>query len=172
MSGDGDALPPPPPARVAIDGRVAFAQAVRDAIARAADVQARELLLVDADFADWPLGERAVVASLDRWVGTRRLLRMAACRWDAVPSRHPRWVAWRRVWSHVVDCRQLLELEPADCPTLLVAPGVCTIRMADAFSRRGALDWNNALAVRESQALVDALLQRSEPGFPVTTLGL
>lgn len=164
--------PSPAPSRLAIDGRVAFAEAVRTALARVADEPPRELFLVDADFDDWPLGERAVVDAFDRWARTHRRLVLAACRWDALARRHPRWVAWRRTWSHVVDCRQLLDIEPADCPTLLVAPGLCTIRLVDALGRRGALHWKDALAAREAMATVDALLQRSEPGFPVTTLGL
>lgn len=53
------------------EGRLAFADLVRQSIA-VADAQGwREWWWCDADFADWPLGERAVIESLERWVGMR-----------------------------------------------------------------------------------------------------
>jgi hypothetical protein len=54
----------------------------------------------------------------------------------------------------------------------MLAPGVCTLRLVDTLGRRGALHWGEAVAARDAKAQIDALLQRSEPGFPVTTLGL
>ena len=43
-------------------GRTEFQQLVRDALAAAAREGWPELILSDANFADWPLGERAMVA--------------------------------------------------------------------------------------------------------------
>lgn len=45
-------------------GREAFQQMVRDAFATAAREGWAEILISDANFHDWPLGERAVVESL------------------------------------------------------------------------------------------------------------
>ena len=42
------------------EGREAFRQLVRDGLARAAQEGWRELILSDASFEEWPLGERAV----------------------------------------------------------------------------------------------------------------
>ena len=42
---------------------------------RPRDAGAREICLVDADFADWPLNERAVVETLSRWAASHRKLR-------------------------------------------------------------------------------------------------
>ena len=50
------------------EGRVAFQQLVRDALACAAQEGWNEIILSDASFEDWPLGERAVVESLLRRV--------------------------------------------------------------------------------------------------------
>jgi hypothetical protein len=47
-------------------GRDAFQQLVRDALAAAAREGWREIILCDADFGDWPLGERSVAQSLQQ----------------------------------------------------------------------------------------------------------
>jgi hypothetical protein len=57
------------------EGREAFRQnVVRDALACAAREGWRELILSDADFHDWPLGERAVIDSLGAWARSGRSL--------------------------------------------------------------------------------------------------
>ena len=48
-----------------LEGRELFRRAVRDALACAADQGWHELILSDASFEDWPLGESAVVAEAD-----------------------------------------------------------------------------------------------------------
>ncbi len=48
------------------EGREAFQKLVRDALACAAQEGWRELIVSDANFHDWPLGERAVVESLQQ----------------------------------------------------------------------------------------------------------
>ena len=54
------------------EGRVAFQQLVRDALACAAREGWPELILSDASFHDWPLGERAVADSLQDWARAGR----------------------------------------------------------------------------------------------------
>lgn len=158
---------------VDIDGRSSFHAALRQALGEVAARGCRELWLCAADYADWPIGERSNVALFEQWAYSHRRLVMLACHYDEVARRHPRWVAWRRQWSHIVDCRELPpEIEPAQCPGLLIAPGVCTLRLFDALRYRGKLSWGDDLSARDALATADALLQRSEPGFPVTTLGL
>lgn len=159
-------------AAIAIDGRVAFQALLRRAFDRLAQVHPREVVLVDATFGDWPLGERAVVERLEAWARSQRRLTLIAHGWDVFAARHPRWIAWRRNWSHVVDCRQVVDLEAAAVPTLMLAPGVGTLRMTDPMRFRGRWTVDDPVASREVSGLIDALLQRSEPGFPVTTLGL
>ena len=54
-------------------GREAFQQLVRDALTTAARDGWREIIISDANFHDWPLGEKAVVESLQAWArGGRR----------------------------------------------------------------------------------------------------
>ncbi len=155
----------------AIGSRVAFQQAVRDALRDAADAGCRALWLCDADFAAWPLGERAVVDTLTRWVGSQRRLTLVASRFDAVTRLHPRWVGWRRDWAHVVDCRTDSEREAGDWPTVVLATGVVSVVLDDPVAFRGRLSREPADAAHARERL-DALLRRSVPAFPPDVTGL
>jgi hypothetical protein len=159
------------PTRRAITTRSEFLEALRSAFSLAADTGAREILLCDADFADWPLGESSVLAALTRWVGSRRRLLLLAQNFEEVVKRHGRWTEWRRQWSHVVQCRSDTELEAAQYPTICLVPEVFSVRLFDRGLFRGLASSEpaDALACREA---IDAVSQRSGEAFPVTTLGL
>ena len=60
------------PTRAPIDSRGNFHDAVRGAFAEAALVGCREILLIDDDFADWPISEREVIDDLTHWVQAHR----------------------------------------------------------------------------------------------------
>ncbi len=166
-----DDTPKPPPAATKIDSRSGFHDAVRNALAEAAHTGCRELLLADADFADWPLGETAVVESLTHWARPHRRLTLLARHFDHVVRVHPRWVAWRRTWAHVVDCRVPDEADADQVPTLLLAPGLVGLHIVDPRLWRGRLS-HDAADLRVWADATDAVLQRSSPSFPSTTLGL
>ena len=87
-------------------GRDAFRQQVRDALACAAAQRWRHLVLCDASFEDWPLGEAAVVESLQAWARVGRQFTMLAVGYDGLVRHHARFVAWRQTWSHLIDCRR------------------------------------------------------------------
>jgi len=151
--------------------RGACREAIRATLAEAARAGCRELFLCDVDYADWPLGERAVIDSLTRWAYGHRRLTLFAVGFEALSQRHPRWLQWRRRWSHVVECRALEETEPGRVPSLLLAPGVATLRIFDTVHWRGSLSLAEADAIR-CRETVDALMQRSVESFPATALGL
>lgn len=148
-----------------------FRDAIALAVADAAAARCRELWWCDPDFTAWPLGEPAVVDSLTRWCGPQRRLTLLAADFTELARRHPRWVAWRRSWSHLVDCRTNVELEGGRWPTLLWAPGLLSVQIVDRERCRGSLSRTPADAVR-CREKVDAVLQRSEVAWPVTTLGI
>ncbi|MET0335448.1 MAG: hypothetical protein ABW190_14345, partial [Rhizobacter sp.] len=81
------------------------------------------------------------------------------------------WVEWRRQWSHVVECRVVDEADVGLLKGLFLAPGALTLRVLDPEHYRASLSFDLADTVRVRDGL-DALLQRSEEAFPVTTLGL
>jgi hypothetical protein len=96
---------------------------------------------------------------------------MLASTFDEIVRRHARWIDWRRQWSHVVECRSLEEIEIQQVPTLLLAPGVVTVRIFDTVHHRGSVSHDPADAIR-CRELIDTLCQRSSEAFPSTTLGL
>jgi hypothetical protein len=154
-------------------GRASFQAALRDWFAEAAAAGCRELVLCDPDFADWPLGESAVIDSLTAWAGPQRRLTLLALNFDAVARRHPRFVAWRARWSHLVTCRALPELQADDVPVLAVAtmPAVIALRVFEPLRHHGVVSREPAdsLVAKEQ---TDAISQRSVEAFPVTSLGL
>lgn len=159
------------PSDAVITSRSEFHSALRDAFTEVARVGSRELLLCDPNFADWPLGERAVVEQLGLWASSHRRLTLLAEDFSELARRHPRWVEWRQTWSHVVHCRTNTELESGQMPTLLLAPGLLSVRLSDPIHHRGQRSHEAAEGLR-CRELFDAVLQRSEEAFPASTTGL
>lgn len=148
-----------------------FHDAVRSAFAEAAATGCREIFLCNDDFADWPLNEPLLVEHLVQWSSPHRKLVILARNFEEVARLHPRWVAWRRSWSHVVECRVNNELEAGQMPTLLLMPGLLTLRLVDDVHCRGSVSRHLGDAVRAREQF-DGIYQRSEEGFPATNLGL
>jgi hypothetical protein len=155
-----------------IDGRAAFHAALRRVLAEAADKGWRELSFCDPDFSDWPLDDESVLAGLSTWLRPHCRLTLLASHYDELARRHPRWTAWRRVWSHAVACRQIADEVPAgDVVTLLLVPGQCVIRLLDRVRYRGVVSVAQTDIAR-ARLEFDALLQHSTDAFGPTTLGL
>lgn len=154
-----------------ITSRSEFHAALRSAFAEAAAMGCRELWLCDNDFADWPIGERAVIESLSLWAGSHRRLTLIAQTFDEVARRHARWNEWRRQWSHIVHCRSNAELEAGQMPSVMLASGLLSVSLVDPVHYRGRFSHDAADDVR-CREMIDAVLQRSEEAYPVTTTGL
>jgi hypothetical protein len=155
----------------AVAGREAFRLAVLGALDECARARTSELWLCDRDFAHWPLGQPAMVEALTRWIGAKRQLTLVAADYTAFPARFPRWVAWRRQWAHAVRCLAAHEEVAAKLPTMLLAPGLIAVRLQDRERLRGRI-YRDAQDIARCRDPLDALLQRTEESFPVTTLGL
>lgn len=157
--------------RTLITTRLEFHDALRLAFSETSHAGSRELFLCDEDFADWPLNEPEIIAALTRWAMPHRKLWMLARHYDEVTRRHPRFVEWRRTWSHVMECRAAEEVDSGDLPTLFLAPSVVCVRLFDRIQIRGSLSHDTADFIRDRE-LFDAVSQRSEESFPASTLGL
>lgn len=151
-------------------GREAFAQHVRDALATAAAHGWRELILCDADFGDWPLHERQVVASLYDWSRAGRRCTLVAAGFNTVIRRHARFVDWRRTWGHIVEARSCRQIDPANFPSVLWSPQ-WTMQRLDPVRSAGVSGVEPARIVQTRELLKD-LMQMSSPAFAATTLGL
>ncbi len=154
-----------------ITNRPEFAAALRTALAEAAAAGSRALWLCDEDFAEWPLGERSVIDDLTRWAATHRKLTLVARHYDELARRHPRWVEWRRTWSHIVVCRSNVEIATGDFPAVLLAQGAVWVRLSDRVQSRGRLARDAAGAVRCTE-IIKAMMDRSEDAFAASTTGL
>lgn len=153
-------------------GRIAFQDRLRSLLDEAARCGWSELFWIDADFADWPLGEPDVLASLTAWVRPHRRLTLLACGYDTLARRHPRWVAWHRVWSHAVVCRQIEpDIAASDVPTYFIVPAVRMLHLLDQVHWRGTVSAART-GIARAMGEFDAISQRSTEAFGPTTLGL
>ena len=152
-------------------GREAFQQLVRDATAAAAREGWREIVISDADFHDWPLGERAVVDALQAWAQGGRRFTMLACRYDEVVRRHARFVRWRATWDHIITCRRSPAADALDIPSALWSSQWAMQRL-DPPRCAGVMGLQADRRVLLRESLHEWLRSKSAPGFPSTTLGL
>ena len=151
-------------------GREAFQQLVRDALACAAREGWRELILCDADFSDWPLGERAVAQSLQDWSASGRRCTLLAWRYDEVMRRHARFVTWRRSRDHIIEARACRSADPLEFPSAIWSPGWVMQRLdRERCVGHSGCEPERRVLLRES---LQEWLLRSSPSFPSSTLGL
>jgi hypothetical protein len=156
----------------AIDSRAGFQAALRWGFEQALAASARRIVCSDTDFAEWPLDDAALLQSLGAWLRLpQRRLVLLAHSYDEVPRRWPRFTAWRADWAHALDT-WLAPQDPAlALPTLLVADATVSVHLIDAAHWRGRASLDQRRAHQWCEEL-DVVLQRSERGFPVNTLGL
>lgn len=151
-------------------GPTEFAQHVRDMIFAATEQGWQHMVWSDATFEGWPLRERLVVDALNAWAGPGRKLTMLARRYRQVTLLHPRFVQWRGIWGHLVDCRVVKHLDDSEMPSALVGPE-WFLHRRDVTRSVGTRSRNPWARVDLTERLAECLRQ-SSPGFPVTTLGL
>jgi hypothetical protein len=154
-----------------IASRSEFQTSLKEAFAMIAESGVSEIWLCDANFADWPLNETEVVSLLARWSFAHRRCNVLSLDFGVLQQRHPRWVQWRRDWAHVVHCVTPDESGGSQLPTLLFAPGVVSVRLADRIRYRGRFSTAAEDAARTREE-VAALFQRCVEAFPASTLGL
>ncbi|AVO50163.1 hypothetical protein C6568_13565 [Melaminivora suipulveris] len=153
------------------EGRDAFRQLVRDALVTAAREGWNELVLSDASFADWPLGEREVVQALQQWSGAGRRFILLAAGFDDLVRRQPRFVQWRRQWDHILVCRKASTSDPLALPSALWSPAWVAQRL-DPMRSVGIAGAEPERRVRLREVLDEWLERKSAPAFPATVLGL
>ena len=152
------------------EGREDFRQLLRDALATAAREGWRELIFSDATFADWPLGERAVIDSLQSWSKSGRHVTLLAKRYDDVVRMHPRFVQWRGTWSHIITAVACTSADPLELPSALWSPAwVLERRDIERSNGYCGSEPERRVALREA---IDGWLQKATPAFAANTLGL
>ena len=152
------------------EGPTEFANLIRVAFAAAAAQGWREIIICDATFEDWPLGERVVAQSLNDWSSSGRKLTMLAKNYSEITRRHARFVTWRRTWAHIIECRATASVASADLPSALWSP-VWVFHRLDVARSTGVSGAEAARRVALKERLLECL-KFSSPAFAATTLGL
>ena len=160
----------PPLKDGAFAGPAEFAQCVRDAIATAAREGWTEMVWSDASFEDWPLREKSVADALQAWACTGRKLTLLASRFDSITRYQPRFVRWRVMWDHIVECRVCKHLDASEIPSVLWSSQWCLLR-ADVVRSTGIAGSQPQRRVALKEVL-DECRRHSGPGFPASVLGL
>jgi hypothetical protein len=143
---------------------------VRNALLRADHEGWAEMVWSDASFEDWPLHEKAVVEALNQWARKGRKLTLLAHHFDAMRRLHPRFVAWRVRWDHLLECRVCKGVSATEFPSALWTPS-WAIRRLDLVRCTGvaSVEPRMRLLLREE---IEERMRQSGPGFPASTLGL
>ncbi len=177
LSGAAAAAPPaaaggPGAESSAIVGRLAVVDALRQRLLAlgAADAPRQLLLRDDGGFNFWPLDEPTVLDTLSHWLRSPgHQLTLLGRDFATMAMRHPRFARWRRDWVHRVAAWQ-----PADTDTtlngLLLEPQRAVQLLDPVHWRARRVDDPRLLRALQEQC--DAQLQRCEPAWPATTLGL
>ncbi|MFN7444148.1 MAG: hypothetical protein ACK5RC_03070 [Curvibacter sp.] len=153
-----------------LQGRTAFQQAVRDALLTAGREGWREIIVCDASFADWPLGERAVAKALQDWSRSGRRFVMMAMGYEGLPRWHARFVIWRQTWDHIIECRTCRGSDASSFPSVFWGPSWVMQRVD---TKQDVLLCDHQAARRVAlRQLLDECHRDSSPGFPASVLGL
>jgi hypothetical protein len=169
MPGEGTAAEPALP-EGRFDGREAFDGIVRAALSSAARQGWRELVFSDPDFADWPLGERDSIEALQAWSASGRRFILLAQRFDVVERTHARFVPWRRMWDHIVECRATAQRPATECR----APSGrrSGSRIESTPSAAAACAASTRVRAASCAKPSTSRWRAGRPAFPASTLGL
>jgi hypothetical protein len=152
------------------DGREAFDAVLRGALFSAAQQGWKEIVFSDPDFADWPLGERASVEALQAWSASGRRLVLLAQRYDVLERAHARFVPWRRMWDHIIECRATGQTTGAEVPSAIWTP-TWFVHRIDPERSRGVCG-TDAMSRRALRETIDECWRLARPAFAASTLGL
>ena len=172
MSEPGQAPGGAPPQTQALRSLADFEQACLWAVAHAVQARSRRMIWIDPDFSAWPLDREELLQGLTDWVRLpQRRLVLIARDFSQLAHRCPRFVAWRRTWSHAVEAWSPSPGEDAPLPTLLIDDRSLHVQRFDPATGRGRAGLDEP-AVRQWMSEIDALLQRCEASFAAHQLGL
>ncbi|WP_432726236.1 hypothetical protein [Variovorax sp. W6] len=165
-----DEAPAPSLPEGRFDGREAFDALLRNALSAAAREGWKEIVFSDPDFADWPLGERATIEALQAWAASGRRLMLLAQRFDVLERGHARFVPWRRLWDHIIECRATGKAAGSEVPSAIWTPTWFVHRIDPERSR--GVSGIDARSRRELREAIEECWRLGRPAFPASTLGL
>jgi len=157
--------------RESASSRSEFIALARQLLSGLDSASGRDLTLIDLDFSPWPLDDPSVVDALTRWIQLPgRRLHLIGARFDVVEREQARFAAWRKPFSHAVQCMTPSDVDPSDLPAVLMLDaGYLELLDRERWQARWTAERRAWVLQRER---IDALVQRCEPAWPVTVLGL
>lgn len=165
--------PAGPPPRM--DSPAAATAALRWGFAAAIERQARCITCVSTHFETWPLDDPTLLGAFTTWLRLpQRRLVLLSTDFGRLGAALPRFDSWRRDWVHAVPAWRC-PADPADpplrLPEALYDDRTISVQVFDAETGRGrASDLPRHALLLAQQT--DVVLQRSEPAWPLKTLGL
>lgn len=154
-----------------IDSRASAIEAWRSALLALPEVQPQQVWLIDRDFEGWPFGDATVVDAMSGWLRLHgRSMGWIGADFEVVERIHPRLSRWRRSYAHGIEAFRPVEGEQIAWPCWLIVERTAVV-LDDRERWRGRTITEPA-HLRAMREEVDALLQRCEPAWPGTTLGL
>lgn len=157
--------------RKSVSSRNEFVALARQLLSGLDGASGRDLTLVDLDFSPWPLDDASVVDALTRWIQLPgRRLHLIGARFDIIEREQARFAGWRRPFAHSVECMTPTDVDPSDLPALLMLDaGYLELLDRERWQASWSAERRAWVLQRER---IDALVQRCEPAWPVTVLGL
>ncbi len=127
-----------------------------------------------ADFRYWPLNDRGFIRALEIWAlrdpNRPSALRMLAVDWRDVRARFPRFAAFRRDFSHVIECRVIRAALIADLPEFAWTGSRAIIAHRPAWtSGKQIVAPARLTALRNG---FEPIWEQALPDFPASILGL
>lgn len=153
-----------------MSGIASFQDLVRQVFAQAVQRSWQKIILCDPNYEAWPLGEAQLTEDLNAWSKSGRELVMLAHHFDWVQARQARFVAWRRMWSHISQCCVLATTDRTATQTMIWTPE-WAMQIQDGESFAGVASESPRFR-SELLLQLEGLKQRGRPGFPVNVLGL
>lgn len=125
-----------------IDSLAGFRSAVVWGVNKAVAQGARRIVCVDAEFVLWPWDDAELLQVLSTWLRhPQRRLEFLARDYEEMPRRFPRFMTWRRDWTHAVNYWQAPEELAAALPCVLVSDGAVSVKLLTANIGVAAQRW-------------------------------
>ncbi|MGE8202617.1 MAG: hypothetical protein ACN6RL_17335, partial [Variovorax sp.] len=95
---------------------------------------------------------------------------LLAQRFDVLERGHARFVPWRRMWDHIIECRATGKAAGSEVPSAIWTPTWFVHRIDPERSR--GVSGTDAPARRALRESIDECWRIARPAFPASTLGL
>lgn len=163
--------PPAPEQRHTITGIAQWRETLLGSLAAAQQQACPRIVWCDPSFARWPLSDTEVLDALRAWLHPQQQLLLIANEFDTLVRAHPRFVAWRQRWDHLVLGRKVVRQFAGDTPSFILA-GTQAAWLTRPEFFTGVYGADPVLVQQVSEQASEWLDSRTVNGFSSQPLGL